>query len=148
MPVDLPPPREIYCDIAKLVRGDHRMPKLMGRQAVIGLLASIMPSVKGIQGKHHIVEGDYVATVFDIETVNGVDHVFDRIHIVDGEISRIHAFYYLRCRTDSSTVVRKLVDSTPLGNDPSELTHVLSGNHISTMIGWLPFVQSGILLRA
>jgi len=27
-------------------------------------------------------------------TVNGVDHVFDRIHIVDGEIKGIHAFYY------------------------------------------------------
>jgi hypothetical protein len=26
--------------------------------------------------------------------VNGVDHVFDRIHIVDGQIKSIHAFYY------------------------------------------------------
>ena len=55
-----------------------RMPKLTGRQTVVGFLASIMPSVKGIQVKQHIVEGDYVATVFDMETVNGVDHVFDR----------------------------------------------------------------------
>ena len=37
-----------------------------------------------------------VATVFDMETVNGVDHVFDRIHIVDGEIKGVHAFYYPR----------------------------------------------------
>jgi hypothetical protein len=50
--------------------------------------------VTGIQIKQHIVEGDYVATVFDMETVNGVDHVFDRIHIVDGQIKSIHAFYY------------------------------------------------------
>jgi hypothetical protein len=50
--------------------------------------------VKGIQLKQHIVEGDYVATVFDMETVNGVDRVFDRIHIVDGQIQSIHAFYY------------------------------------------------------
>ena len=71
-----------------------RMPKLTGRQTVVGFLASIMPSVKGIQVKQHIVEGDYVATVFDMETVNGVDHVFDRIHIVDGEIRGVHAFYY------------------------------------------------------
>jgi hypothetical protein len=50
--------------------------------------------VKGIQLKQHIVEGDYVATVFDMETVNGTDHVFDWIQIVDGEIKGIHAFYY------------------------------------------------------
>jgi hypothetical protein len=71
-----------------------RMPKLTGRQVIIGFLASIMPAVKGIQVKQHIVEGDYVATVFDMETMNGVDHVFDRIHIVDGEIKGVHAFYY------------------------------------------------------
>lgn len=70
-----------------------RMPKLTGRQTITGFLASIMPAIKGIQVKQHIVEGDYVATVFDMETVNGVDHVFDKIHIVDGEIKGVHAFY-------------------------------------------------------
>jgi hypothetical protein len=71
-----------------------RMPKLTGRQIVLGFLRSILPMVKGIQLKQHIVEGDYVATLFDMETVNGVDHVFDQIHIIDGEIKGIHAFYY------------------------------------------------------
>jgi hypothetical protein len=60
-----------------------RMPKLMGRPTVIGFLTSILPAVQDTQVKQHIVEGDYVETVFDMETVNGVDHVFDRIHIVD-----------------------------------------------------------------
>jgi hypothetical protein len=71
-----------------------RMPKLAGRATVLGFLTHILPMVRGIQLKQHIVEGDYVATVFDMETVNGVDHVFDRIHIVDGQIKSIHAFYY------------------------------------------------------
>ena len=71
-----------------------RMPKLTGRATVLGFLAHILPMVRGIQLKQHIVEGDYVATVFDMETVNGVDHVFDRIHIVDGQIKGIHTFYY------------------------------------------------------
>jgi hypothetical protein len=71
-----------------------RMPKLTGRPTILGFLTQIIPSVRGIQLKQHIVEGDYVATVFDMETVNGVDHVFDRIHIVDGQIKAIHAFYY------------------------------------------------------
>jgi hypothetical protein len=56
-----------------------RMPKLVGRRAVFGFLTHILPMVNGIQLKQHIVEGDYVATVFDMETVNGVDHVCDRI---------------------------------------------------------------------
>ncbi len=71
-----------------------RMPKLTGRATVLGFLKLILPTVRGIQVKQHIVEGDYVATVFDMETVNGVDHVFDRIHIVGGLIQSIHAFYY------------------------------------------------------
>jgi hypothetical protein len=70
------------------------MPKLTGRQTIIGFLINILPMVKGIRLKQHIVEGDYVATLFDMETVNGVDHVFDRIHIIDGKIKGVHAFYY------------------------------------------------------
>ena len=71
-----------------------RMPKLTGRASVLEFLTQILPMVSGIQLKQHIVEGDYVATLFDMETINGVDHVFDRIHIVDGQIKAIHAFYY------------------------------------------------------
>ena len=52
------------------------------------------PMIKGIRLKQHIVEGDYVATVFDMETINGVDHVFDRIQVVDEEIKGIQVFYY------------------------------------------------------
>jgi hypothetical protein len=71
-----------------------RMPKLAGRASILGFLTQILPMVRGIQLKQHIVEGDYVATIFDMETVNGVDHVVDLIHIVDGQIKSIHAFYY------------------------------------------------------
>jgi hypothetical protein len=71
-----------------------RMPTLTGKPMVLGFLTHILPMVKGIQLKRHIVEGDYVATIFDMETVNGVDHVCDQIYIVDGKIKAIHAFYY------------------------------------------------------
>ena len=52
--------------------------------------------IKGVRVKQHIVEGNYVATVFDMETTHGVDHVFDRIEVVDGEIKDIQTFYYPR----------------------------------------------------
>jgi ketosteroid isomerase-like protein len=71
-----------------------RMPRLAGRQMILGFLASILPMVKKIEFKQHIVEGDYVATLFDMETTEGVDHVFDLIHISDGKIKGVHAFYY------------------------------------------------------
>jgi len=70
------------------------VPKLAGRQTIKGFLSSILPMIKGIQLGQHIVEGDYVATVFDMETINGVDHVFDCIQVVNGEIKAIRTFYY------------------------------------------------------
>ena len=71
-----------------------RMPRLASRDMVVGFLTSILPFIKAIEIKQHIVEGDYVATVFDMETVNGVDHVMDLCHVVGGELTAIHSFYY------------------------------------------------------
>lgn len=70
------------------------MPRLTDRPSVLGFLKAILPMVKGVDIKQHIVEGEYVATVFDMETINGVDHVVDTIHVVDNQIKEIRAFYY------------------------------------------------------
>ena len=70
------------------------MPKLAGRETIVGFLTSLFPFIKGIEIKQHIVDGDYVATVFDMETVNGVDHVVDLCLIVDGLLAEVRAFYY------------------------------------------------------
>src|ERR1700685_1563807 len=72
-----------------------RVPPLAGREVVVGFL-KILPAIKDIQIKQHIVEGDYVATVFDMETTEGIDRVFDRIRLLDGEVKEIHSFYYPR----------------------------------------------------
>jgi hypothetical protein len=71
-----------------------QMPKLAGRETIVGFLTSIFPFIKGIEIKQHIVDGDCVATVFDMETVNGVDHVVDLCLVVGGELTQIRAFYY------------------------------------------------------
>ena len=73
-----------------------RVPPLAGREVVVGFLKMILPAIKDIQIKQHIVEGDYVATVFDMETADGIDRVFDRIRLLDGEVKEIHSFYYPR----------------------------------------------------
>ena len=73
-----------------------RVPPLSGREGVVGFLRMILPAIQGILIKQHIVEGDYVATVFDMETTDGIDRVFDRIRLLDGELKEIHSFYYPR----------------------------------------------------
>jgi hypothetical protein len=73
-----------------------RVPPLAGREVVVGFLKMILPAVKNIRIKQHIVEGDYVATVFDMETTEGIDRAFDRIRLLDGELKEIHSFYYPR----------------------------------------------------
>ncbi len=69
-----------------------RVGKLIGRNAVVG-----------VQIKQHIVEGDFVATVFEMETIFGVDQVFDRVHVCDGELKEIHSFYYPRPNPTTGT---------------------------------------------
>ena len=70
------------------------MPKLAGREKIVGFLTSILPFINGIEIKQHIVDGDYVATVFDMETANGVDHVVDLCLVVGGLLTEVRAFYY------------------------------------------------------
>ena len=71
-----------------------RVPKLIGRQSVVGFLTSIMPLLKRIQIKQHLVDGEFVATMFDMETVNGTNKVFDWLHVSDGQLKAIRSFYY------------------------------------------------------
>ena len=71
-----------------------RVPKLVGRQRVVGFLTSIMPFVKRIQIKRHLVDGEFVAIMFDMETVNGTDKVVDWLHVSGGQLRAIHSFYY------------------------------------------------------
>ena len=70
------------------------MPKLKGRDTILGFLYSILPMIKRVEIKQHIVDGDYVVTILDMETVNGVDHVVDVCLVTNGEIAEVRAFYY------------------------------------------------------
>jgi hypothetical protein len=70
------------------------MPKLSGRETIVRFLTSILPLINGIEIKQHIVDGDYVVTVFDMKTENGVDHVVDVCRVGGGLLSEVRAFYY------------------------------------------------------
>ena len=71
-----------------------RVPPLSGRKAVVGFLTMSLPAIKSIRIGEHMVDGDCVATTFDMETSDGINRVFDRIRVVDGEIQAIDSFYY------------------------------------------------------
>ena len=71
-----------------------RVPPLSGSKAVTKFLSMFLPAILAIRIGEHLVEGDYVATTFDMETSDGINRVFDRIRIVGGEIQSIQSFYY------------------------------------------------------
>ncbi len=60
-------------------------PKKVGQEAVDFLL-SLKPVIKGVEIKSHMVEGDNCATVFDLDTVHGVVHIFDRFRVENGQL--------------------------------------------------------------
>jgi len=71
-----------------------RVPRLVGRQTVVGFLTSIMPLLKRIEIKQHLVDGEFVATMFDMETVDGTNKVVDWLHVSGGQLKAIRSFYY------------------------------------------------------
>ncbi len=67
-------------------------PKMVGR-AAIEFLEGLFPIIKGVEIKQHIVEGDCVATIFDLETERGITAVCDCFRVEDGQLKEIRPFY-------------------------------------------------------
>ena len=62
-------------------------------QEVVDFLSGLFPLMRGAEVRQHIVEGEYVATVFDLRTPNGVTTVFDKFRVADGQLKEISPFY-------------------------------------------------------
>ena len=67
-------------------------PARVGRDA-IEFLESIFPAIRGVEIKQHIVEGEYVSSVFDLHVTTGTIPVFDKFRVADGKLHEIHPFY-------------------------------------------------------
>ncbi len=67
-------------------------PRKVGREA-IEFLEGIFPIIRGTRVKQHIVEGEYVASVFDLEVTTGTVSVFDKFRVADGTLHEICPFY-------------------------------------------------------
>lgn len=68
-------------------------PTLVGVDAVLAYLPNVFPLVKGVQIKRHISEGEYVATLWEVETPMGVIPLFECFRIVGGQIKEISAYF-------------------------------------------------------
>ena len=68
-------------------------PKLTGKQAVVEFLTGMFPAIKDVRVKQHIVEGEYVATLFDFETSFGLIPIFDCFRVSNGQLQQIKPFY-------------------------------------------------------
>ena len=67
-------------------------PRRVGLDA-IQFLERIFPIIRGAEIKQHIVEGEFVASVFDLHVTTGTVAVFDRFRVADGRLHEICPFY-------------------------------------------------------
>ena len=65
----------------------------VGGGAAMKYVKRVADSVSEIRVKQHIVEGDWVATLFDEETANGPVAVFARFQVVAERIKEVSVFY-------------------------------------------------------
>lgn len=77
-------------------------PRLEGRVQVVELLTGLFPVISDIRIERHIAEGDYVATVFDLDTTFGVIPVFDCFRVSDGLLKQIRPYYDPRPITEAA----------------------------------------------
>ena len=66
--------------------------KKTGKDA-INFLSALFPIMRGAEIKQHIVEGEYVATLFHLRTPNGGTAIFDKFRVVDGKLKEINPYY-------------------------------------------------------
>ena len=67
-------------------------PKVSG-EAAMQYVKAVAAGTKAIQIVQHIVEGDYVATLSENETVNGPLSVFAKFQVESGRIKDARVFY-------------------------------------------------------
>lgn len=68
-------------------------PRVSGKDAVLKVLAGMLPVILGLTVRGHIAQGEYVATRFDLDTPFGPIEVFDRFRVVNGLLAEIRPFY-------------------------------------------------------
>jgi catechol 2,3-dioxygenase-like lactoylglutathione lyase family enzyme len=74
-----------------------------GRDAVVGVLTGMFPAILDVRVQQHVVEGDHVATRFELMTPFGTIPVFDCFRVTGGQICEIRPFYDPRPITNATS---------------------------------------------
>ena len=56
------------------------------------VLSGLFPPITGIEIVRHIVEGEWCATMFNVNTTSGTIPIFDCFHVVGGQIMSIQNY--------------------------------------------------------
>ena len=68
-------------------------PLIQGLDAVRQVFAGFFPAMKGINVSRHIANGEWCATLFEMETPFGTLPMVDWFHVVDGQIKSIRVYF-------------------------------------------------------
>ena len=78
---------------ADIVFVDPLTPERTGIQEWRAFIEPMLPAFKDVRVKQHVVEGDYVATLWEADTVWGVIPLFELFRVEDGQIKEARAFF-------------------------------------------------------
>ena len=68
-------------------------PLIQGLDAVRQVFVGFFPAMKGINVSQHIANGEWCATLFEMETPFGTLPMVDWFHVVDGQIKSIRVYF-------------------------------------------------------
>ena len=71
---------------------DPLVPEQRGVAAWRDFVGQMLPAISGVRVKQHVAENDYVATLWEADTVWGVIPIFELFHIEDGLIKEVRAY--------------------------------------------------------
>ena len=65
----------------------------MGRETVIEYVLSLLPGIDDVKLKRHMTGGEYVATLWEAQTVWGTVPICSVFRIADGLIQEVRSFW-------------------------------------------------------
>src|SRR5690242_8891223 len=68
-------------------------PTIQGLPAVQQVFAGFFPVMRRVIATRHIIDGEWCATVLDMETAFGTVPMIDYFHVLDGQIVSIRVYF-------------------------------------------------------
>jgi hypothetical protein len=68
-------------------------PTLHGEQAVRDFLAGVLPALRGVRVRQHLVDGAHCATRAELDTAYGLIAQFEYFHVTHGRLSQVHGHF-------------------------------------------------------